>query len=99
MEERELDDLHERMFYETSCKPKRKDHQQTQIDWCRKIDEITPDKNYFEFYKTKDIRLGYLVICKVHNWDFNGHIRTYTSRKSSSIKALMDIYKQIRDLL
>lgn len=97
--EEENKELLARMTYETSCRPKRKDHRELQIEWCKKIDEITPDKNYYEFYKNTDIRKGFIVTCRVTNYKYKGGERLYVSRKSSCIEGLRDIYKQIRDLL
>lgn len=94
-----VDNLKERMWYETSCEPKRKDHREKHEYWCRKIDEITPDVNYFRFYKNTTIRLGFIVTCEVTNYRHQGGTRLYSSRKSSCIEALKDIYIQIRDLL
>ena len=94
-----VDNLKERMWYETSCEPKRKDHRAKHEYWCRKIDEITPDVNYFRFYKNTTIRLGFIVTCEVTNYRHQGGTRLYSSRKSSCIEALKDIYIQIRDLL
>lgn len=91
--------LRDRMIYETSCEPKRKDHRQKHEEWCTKIDEITPDLNYYKFYKSDIIRLGYIVECQVTNYRGKGGTRTYVSRSTSCIEGLKDIYKQIRDML
>lgn len=92
-------ELKDRMEYETSCIPKRKDHRDKHEYWCKKIDEITPDLNYYKFYKNTSIRLGFMVTCEVKNYRGKGGMRLYTSRKSSCIECLKDIYIQIRDLL
>ena len=92
-------ELKDRMFYETSCEPKRKDHRKKHEEWCKKIDEITPDINYYKFYKNTPVRLGYIVECQVTNYKGKGGTRTYISRQTSCIEGLRDIYKQIRDML
>lgn len=89
--------LDARMFYETSCVPKRKDHKEKHYIWCSKIDEITPDINYFKFYRHEIVRIGYIVECEVH--DKKGNKRIYVSRQTSCIEGLKSIYKQIRDCL
>lgn len=91
-------ELKDRMYYDTSCIPKRKDHREKHEFWCKKIDEITPDLNYYKFYKPS-VHSRYIVTCEVTNYRFEGGVRVYTSKKSSCIECLKDIYMQIRDLL
>lgn len=95
-----MDNIEDRIFYDSACKPKRKDHREKHLYWCKLISEKAQGICYFNFYKTEFPSERYVSECLVKEYQgYKQGTRRYTYIGKSCLEGLRDINRQMRNML
>lgn len=94
------DPIINRMNYDTSCRPHRKDHFMNQVRLCKQIDMTIPHNNaVYNFYKHELYESRYRVYVDIYNHKNKQRNIILTAQSNSCLEALREMYRQSCDRL